>query len=120
MSRAEVERVSSVQTLSFTSGTTQSPVSTVADIRSAEVLGLMGATAFGSSTITFAVSPTSSSDGTFVDLYSIASTQISITVSTAAAQAYILPDSLKPWPFMRLVSGSTGEATGRTLKLFTK
>lgn len=120
MSRAEVERVSKIQTLSFTSGTTQSPVSTVADIRTAEWHGLMGSTAFSSSQITFAVSPTSSSDGTFVDLYSTASTQISITVSTAASQGYALPDALKPWPFMRLVSGSTGEAAARTLKLFTK
>lgn len=123
MSRSTIERAVFDQTVTFTSGTTANPVSSIADIRIAEFVGIIGATAFSSTVISLQVSPTSSSDGSWFDLYQANGTKVTIVVSTAESRAYAIdtnPDIMAPWAYMRLVSGSTGEAAGRTLTVFAK
>lgn len=92
-------------------------------IADAEYMGLIMSTAFFSTQLTMQVSPTSSSDGTFYDLYtgsSGTSVQVAIHVSTNAANAYGLnigPNILAPWKWARLTAGSTG-ADARTVTIW--
>lgn len=122
MSRADIRRVTKSQTLTFTSGTTQSPVSDAGKVDGAEYVGLVGSTAFGSTSMSFQVGASSSSDASWYDVY-VGSTQLTLVVSTNSARFYLVdvPQqafALHRW--MRLVSGSTGEAAGRTWTLLTK
>lgn len=123
MSRAFVAHAPYSQTVTITSGTTANPVSDAADIQRAEYIGILGATAFSSTVISLQVSPTSSSEGTWYDLYQANGSKVVVTVSTNEARAYAVdttPNLLAPWSFVRIVSGSTGETTTRTLTIWAK
>lgn len=118
MGRDIVVRAPVTQTVTISSGSTES---NVLDIRWAEFFGLVTSTALSSTTLTFRVGASSSSDASFYDLYE-GSTQVTLVVSTAAARAYA-PDTdraiIAPWKWMKVLSGSTGEAAARAMTLFT-
>lgn len=121
MSRADVARSPSSTTISISSGTGASPVSDGVRVSKAEIIGFITSTAMSANSVTFQVSPTSSSGGSWYDLY-LGSSQISLTISTAAARAVLLDVDRQTWAcwdWLRVVSASTGgEAAGRTWTVF--
>lgn len=94
----------STQTVTIASADT---VSTAIDARGYNQFGLIKPATTGTA-ITFQVS--TSSAGTFTALLSSAGTAVSLTVQ-AGAGTYPLPDSLKAFPYFKIVSGSSEAAT---------
>lgn len=118
MSKAHVTRYVHDMGFTFSSGSTASEA---VDIREHEYCGFIGSTAFGSTQITFEVSR--SSAGTWYPIYGTTGNQISIEVSTSEARAYIssaMQVALRSWGWVRLISGSTGEAAERQWYMIAK
>jgi hypothetical protein len=91
-------------TLTIANGQT---VSDAFDARGLSIFGLVVPAEFDGTTITFQAS----ADGTnFFALYTDAGTQVSITV--AASRALDLPAALEPWPYWKVVAGTS--QTGAT------
>lgn len=117
-------RVPRTTAVTWSSGTTGAPVSAAVNIKDSEYLGIITSTALSGNTISFRVG--ASSSGTFYDLYRTSTgvqTQVTIDVTTSAARAYVLDsdrDVFAPWPWLKLVGNSTGEAATRTLYVVTK
>lgn len=82
-------------------------VSTVVDLAGYRTRRLIIGSAFDGTTITFQVSSTEL--GTYVDLYDITNTQVSMTV--AASRAYDLPGELMSWRFIKIVCGTVQATT---------
>ena len=119
MSRATMERAAKSHTLTISSGQT---TSNAVHIGEDEFNGLLGSTAFSSTQITFEVA-NSSDSAIWSQACDRAGTALTVTVSTNSAKAYTdstIHTVLKPYPWLRIVSGSTGEAAARTLTLMCK
>lgn len=89
-------------------GTTSAAV----DLAGFRNVGLIVPSTFDGSTITFTVSDTLA--GTYVSLYDITNTQVSLTI--AASRAYDLPGEVCVWRFLKIVCG-TAQATTNTVFL---
>lgn len=98
-----------VITCTVTSGGATSAAVDLAGYRN---FGLIVPSTFDGTTITFTVSDTSG--GTYVALYDITGTQVSMTI--AASRAYDLPGELMVWRFLKIVCG-TSQATSDTVFL---
>jgi hypothetical protein len=85
-------------------GTTSAAV----DLAGFRNVGLIVPSTFDGTTITFTVSDTLA--GTYVALYDITNTQVSMTV--AASRAYDLPGELMVWRFIKIVCGTVQATTG--------
>lgn len=118
MSRATMQRAAKTHTLTISSGQTASNAVHIGDD---EFNGILGSTAFSSTTLTFEVA--TSSDATFYQVCDRTGAALTVTISTNSAKAYsdsTMHTVLKPYPWLRIVSGSTGEAAERTLTLCCK
>lgn len=93
-------------TVTVTAGQTVSAEVDTAGMRN---LGLIVPSTFDGTTITFQVSNVAG--GTFVALYDMTNTQVSMTI--AVSRAYDLPGELLPWRFLKIVCG-TAQATENT------
>jgi hypothetical protein len=83
-------------------------VSSIIDLTGFSSRGLIVGSQFDGTTITFQVSDTLA--GTYVALYDITNTQVSMTV--AASRAYDLPGELMVWRFIKIVCGTVQATTG--------
>lgn len=117
MGRATVNRAPKTQTVTISSGSTESGI---LDIRWAEFFGLVTSTALSSTNITFYVGASSSSDASFYPLYE-GTTQVTLVVSTNAARAYV-PDTdraiIAPWRWMKVQTNAAEDAE-RSMTLFS-
>ena len=119
MSRATMRRAAKSHTLTISSGQTTSNAVHIGDD---EFNGLFGSTAFSSTRLTFEVAA-SSDAAAWYPAYDRSGTQLAVVVSTNEARAYTdstIHTVLKPYAWLRIVSGSTGEAAARTLTLWCK
>jgi hypothetical protein len=96
--------------------TSTATVSGATDLTGYRNFGLIVPSTFDGTTITFQVSDTSG--GTYVALYDITNTQVSMTI--AASRAYDLPGELMVWRYMKIVCGTTQATTDTVFQLVAK
>lgn len=119
MSRATIQRAAKIHTLTISSGQTTSDA---VDISEDEFNGLLGSSAFSSTQLTFEVA-NSSNAVSWYPVYDSVGTRLTVVVSTNEARAYTsstMHTVLKPYKWLRVVSGSTGEAAERAMFIVCK
>lgn len=90
-------------------------VSTAFDARGDITYGIVMPATFTGAALTFEVS--ANGTGGWVDLYD--DTGAEVTLAVVQGRAYTLPAALAPWPYFRVVSGST-EGSARSITVLSK